>query len=114
MNLEVNSGYEDGELYRFKKGRFEHVHREEDEGMRRIRITEEAYRKALDIGKSLKRELGGYKPDVALVISALLIHGITDEEQAKRHVRRFVLALFDKPAEVDGTGSQDAELRKGQ
>lgn len=106
MNIGTNEGYEDGELYVFKKGRFEHVNREDDEGMRRIRITEDAYQTALKIGKTMKKELGGYKPDVALVVSALLVYGIADEEQARSHVRRFVLEMFQKKA--DGTESQDA------
>ena len=84
---------EEGGLYVVRKGKLVLVPRNDEEGMRRLRVTEEAYQKAMDIGHQMRRELGGYKPDVSLVVSALLLSDI-DELRARQTVRQFVLRMF--------------------
>ena len=67
---------EDGEIYRCEKGKLKLVKREEDEGMRRIRVTEEAFEAIQEVSRAIRRETGGYRPDITLVASALLFSGV--------------------------------------
>ncbi|MGH9962950.1 MAG: hypothetical protein ACREBC_38520 [Pyrinomonadaceae bacterium] len=69
--------------------------------MRSIRITENAYQAAKRIAKGTR--VNGYKPDVSLVASALIVHGSRDK--AKEAVRNFVCELF--AAESQGTDKQE-------
>jgi hypothetical protein len=75
---------EEGELYVLKNGNLEHIPRNDDDGMRRIRITEEAYQVAMEIGRTMRKELQGYKPDVSLVASALLLSTTTNAVQGSQ------------------------------
>lgn len=66
---------EEGELYTLRKGRLHHVvPREEENGLRRIKVMEEAYDAAQEAARRLRRQLRGYRPDPALVISACVMH----------------------------------------
>jgi len=84
---------EEGELYAYRKGKLEKLARIED-GMRKVRITEAAYEMAMDVGQDMREELKGYRPDAALIVSALIEHGNQGLEQKKDAVRRFVKELF--------------------
>ncbi|MBK8185656.1 MAG: hypothetical protein IPK63_23275 [Candidatus Competibacteraceae bacterium] len=67
---------EDGELYTLRKGRLHHVvRREEDNGLRRILIMDDAYDAAQQQARRLRQRMRGYRPDPALVVSALVMHG---------------------------------------
>jgi hypothetical protein len=64
---------EDGELYTLRKGMLHRVTRgEDDNGLRRIKIMEEAYDAAAHVAKRLRKRMRGYRPDPALVISAFV------------------------------------------
>ncbi|MGI0015970.1 MAG: hypothetical protein ACREBU_21325 [Nitrososphaera sp.] len=69
--------------------------------MRSIRITENAYQAAKTIAKGMR--VNGYKPDVSLVASALMVHGSRDE--GKEAVRKFIFELFT--VESQGKDKQD-------
>ncbi|MGH8604483.1 MAG: hypothetical protein ACREXR_17385 [Gammaproteobacteria bacterium] len=69
--------------------------------MRSIRITETAYQAAKRIAKGMR--VNGYKPDVSLVASALMIHGSRDE--CEDALRKFVCELF--AVERQGTGKEE-------
>ena len=69
--------------------------------MRSIRITENAYQAAKRIAKGMR--VKGYKPDVSLVASALIVHGSRNE--GKEAVREFVCELF--AVERQGTGKEE-------
>ncbi|MGI0025607.1 MAG: hypothetical protein ACREA4_10755 [Nitrososphaera sp.] len=84
---------EEGELYAYRKGKLEKLPRIED-GMRKVRITETAYEMAMEVGQDMREELKGYRPDAALIVSALIEHGNQGLEQKKDAVRRFVKELF--------------------
>lgn len=64
--------------------------------MRKVRITEEAFLAASEIGKVMRKDLNGYKPDVSLVMFALILSGGNEREKAKEVVRQFVLTLFER------------------
>ncbi len=86
---------EEGELYAYRKGKLEKLPRIED-GMRKVRITEAAYAMAMEVGQEMREELKGYRPDAALIVSALIEHGNQGLEQKKDAVRRFVKELFSR------------------
>ena len=72
---------EDGELYTLRKGMFHRVSRNEDDnGLRRIKIMEEAYHDAARVAKRLRPRMRGYRPDPALVISAFVQYAARLEE----------------------------------
>jgi len=49
---------------------------------------------AMEIGQEMSEELKGYRPDAALIVSALIEEGNQGLEQKKDAVRRFVKELF--------------------
>lgn len=53
--------WQEGELYICRQGKLEHIERDPSD-MRRVRITEEAYQVAMELGKQLRPALAGYKP----------------------------------------------------
>ena len=72
---------EDGELYTLRKGMFHRLTRSEDDnGLRRIKIMEEAYDAATMVAKRLRKRMRGYRPDPALVISAFVQYAARLEE----------------------------------
>ena len=78
---------DEGELYVFKQGQLQPVERDPDDTMRRVRLTEEAYQRAMTIGKAMRQRLGGYKPDVSLIVSAVLLFGTTNDEEVQQYVK---------------------------
>lgn len=84
---------EEGELYAVRKGKLEKLSRNDD-GMRKVRITEDAYKAGMEIGHAMKLELHGYKPDISIVVSALLVDGSVEIERAKGAIRKFTTRLF--------------------
>ena len=58
--------------------------------MRSMRITESAYQAAKRIANSMR--VNGYKPDVSLVASALIVHG--SRHEGKEAVRKFIFEMF--------------------
>ena len=74
---------EEGELYTLRKGTLHHLARRDDDlGLRRIRIMEEAYDAAQEMARRLRRGMRGYRPDPALVISALVMDAARQEPSA--------------------------------
>lgn len=88
---------EEGEVYVCRRGRLERIERDADD-MRKIRITDEAYQATMHLGKGMRSGLVGYKPDVALIASALVIVASRDPDQARATVRDFVLKMFREMA----------------
>lgn len=86
---------EEGEMYVVRKGHLVHLERreEDDEGMRRVRVTDTAYQAAVELGRRMRKRMRGYRPDVALVISALVMRA-AESADAEEVVRTFVQALF--------------------
>ena len=86
---------EDGEVYVCRNGKLERLPKSDD-GMRRIRITDDAYQAALEIGQRLRKDRHGYKPDLSLVASALVLESCreTDSTRMKEVIGNFVIKLF--------------------
>jgi len=80
VTSDLLTGFDEGELYVFKRGQLEHVERDPDDNRRKVRLTEEAYQCAVTVGKAMRQRLGGYKPEVSLIVSAVLLFGTTNDE----------------------------------
>jgi hypothetical protein len=98
QNVDQANGLVEGALYVARSGRLERLERDEDDGMKRVRITGEAYERALTLGKRMRGALGGYRPDIALVVSALVMHACQDADTASQAVRTYVQAVFGRTA----------------
>ena len=88
---------EDGELYTLRKGKLHHVvRRDEDSGLRRIMIMEEAYDAAQIMARRLRQQMRGYRPDPALVVSACVMHVLESPapEAAHATVMTYLQRLF--------------------
>lgn len=93
--------FEEGDVFVYRNGKLERWSRSDEARVRSIRITESAYQAAKQIAKGMR--VNGYKPDVSLVASALMVHGSRDE--GKEAVRKFVLEMF--AMERQGKGKQE-------
>jgi len=89
---------EDGELYTLRKGQLHHVvRRDEENGLRRIMIMEEAYAAAQSMARRLRQRLRGYRPDPALVVSAFVMHAVTlPPEQSDAIAIEYLQRLFSR------------------
>lgn len=92
---------EEGELYTVRRNRLVHVPRRDDDGMRRVRITESAYEASQAVGYRMRKNLNGYKPDVSLVVSALVEAAARDAESCEDAVRQMVLRMFERPQTIE-------------
>lgn len=88
---------EEGELYTLRKGQLHHVvPRDEDSGLRRIKVMEEAYDAAQIVARRLRQQMRGYRPDPALVVSACVMHVLASlaPEDADAIVMTYLQRLF--------------------
>ncbi len=99
---------EEGELYTLRKGQLHHVvPRDEENGLRRIKVMEEAYDAAQLIAKRLRRKMRGYRPDPALVVSACVMHALESLEPdvADDLVIAYLQRLFSRAAPAPETAT---------
>ncbi len=89
---------EDGELYTLRKGTLHHVvRRDEENGLRRIMVMAEAYEAAQIMARQLRPRMRGYRPDPALVVSALVMHAVTlPPEQSDAIAIEYLQRLFSR------------------
>jgi hypothetical protein len=69
-----------------------HIPRNDDD-LPRIRIMEEALEAIRKLCRGMRKEMGGYRPDYTLVLSALVLHAVSRPE-APSIVRDFAIATF--------------------
>ena len=87
----------EGELYILRRGLLQQVqHRDEDNGLRRIRVMEEAYDAAYALARQLRPLMRGYRPDPALVISALVMTAV-QRDDALQTTQHYLQGLFSAP-----------------
>ena len=100
---------QEGELYTLRQGLLHHVQRrDEDSALRRVRIMEDAYEKAYRLARQLRKTLRGYRPDPALVISALVLHAARTQE-AEAIVQDYLQTLFRSDAKPLASPPQEIE-----
>ena len=108
---------EDGELYTLRKGMFHRVSRNEDDnGLRRIKIMEEAYHDAARVAKRLRPRMRGYRPDPALVISAFVQYAarLEDAEAIALDYLQWVFSRSEPDPATDSKSVPDGEGQKQQ
>jgi hypothetical protein len=106
---------EDGELYTLRKGMFHRVSRNEDDnGLRRIKIMEEAYDAATEVAKRLRPRMRGYRPDPALVISAFVQYAarLADAEAIALDYLQWVFSRTEPDREADSKSVLDGAGQK--
>lgn len=86
---------ENGELYVFKNGNLEHIKRDPDDNLIKVRITDDSSEVLKAIQKKLRKEMNGYKPDITMVASALLESFANKEEEAIECVKAYGKKMFD-------------------
>ena len=103
---------EEGELYTLRKGKLHHVTpRDEENGLRRIKVMEEAYDVGQLVARRLRQRMRGYRPDPALVVSAYVMHASTlPPEQADAIAIEYLQRLFGQ-TESPGAEAQAAPAR---
>ncbi len=84
---------EEGELYVVKKGVLEHIRRDPDDSLKKIRITDDAFSSVVEVQKSMRGALNGYKPDITMVCSALLEQA-TQSDDALEVVKNYAVKVF--------------------
>ena len=106
---------EDGALYTLRKGMLHPVPRSEDDnGLRRIKIMEEAYDAATTVAKRLRPRMRGYRPDPALVISAFVQYAArleTADEIALDYLQ-WVFSRSEPDPAADAKSVPDDQRRK--
>ena len=106
---------EDGELYTLRKGMFHRVSRNEDDnGLRRIKIMEEAYDDATRVAKRLRPRMRGYRPDPALVISAFVQYAahLEEAEDIALDYLQWVFSRSEPDPAADSKSVLDGEGQK--
>ncbi len=104
---------EEGELYTLRKGKLHHVvPRDDENGLRRIKVMEEAYDAAQIAARRLRQQLRGYRPDPALVASAFVMHAVEHlpPAEADAIAIAYLQRLFSraKAGETDANAAPDA------
>ena len=84
---------EEGELYVYRKGVLEHLHRDEEDTSHRIRVTDDAYQKIVELQRTLRVAMNGYRPNIEIISSALLRH-YAQAPDALKVVRSYGEQLF--------------------
>ncbi|MCB0121089.1 MAG: hypothetical protein KDK04_03090 [Candidatus Competibacteraceae bacterium] len=94
---------EEGELYTLRRGMLHHIaQRNDDNGLRRIKIMEEAYDAAQLVARRLRSKMRGYRPDPALVISAFVMHMVSQDgadDVAMAYLQRLFQASTEDAAD---------------
>ena len=100
---------EEGELYTLRKGQLHHVvPRDEDSGLRRIKVMEEAYDAAQRMARRLRQRMRGYRPDPALVVSACVMYAVEHlaPEEAEAIALAYLQRLFSR---IEPPGDAEAQ-----
>ena len=71
---------QEGKLYVVQDGELKEIERDPDDTLKKIRIMDDAIRGATEVQKRLRKKMNGYKPDLSLVCSALIIAKSTEED----------------------------------
>jgi hypothetical protein len=90
----VEGELEEGELYVLKKGVLEHLQKDPDDNLRKIRITDDGFKALVEVQRGMRKAFKGYKPDITIVCSALLENAARDPENATAIVKEYAQKMF--------------------
>ena len=65
----------------------------EDDGMKKIRVNQETFQAVQELQKRMRKLLGGHKPDISLVVEAMLREA-AQAEGIEEKVRLHALRVF--------------------
>jgi hypothetical protein len=85
---------EEGALYVFKKGVLQEIEVDPDDTMRKIKVTDSAFKGVVEVQKKMRSAMNGFKPDVSTVCSALLKEAATSPYVVEI-VKRFCLEIYE-------------------
>jgi len=71
-------GMQEGELYVVKDGELKHLPRSDDD-LPKVPVSEAARDALLQVRRKCRKALGGFRPDLALVTSALVLYACERE-----------------------------------
>lgn len=80
---------QEGKLYVYQDGELKEIERDPDDTLKKVRIMEEAITSATKVQKQLRKQLAGYKPDLSLVCSALIIAKASEDDATQAVVKLF-------------------------
>lgn len=88
----------EGGLYVFQDGEFVEIQRDPEDTLKKVRLLDDAIKEATHLQKRMRKALGGYKPDLTTVCSALIIAKAKEDDASKA-----VVALFAEMTEKMGS-----------
>lgn len=88
----------EGCLYVYKKGVLQEIEADPDDSMRRVRITDNAYKAAAELQVTMRKHMTGYRPDMSVICSALIAYA-SQSDCATVVVKDFVIKLFQSISE---------------
>jgi hypothetical protein len=79
MEANATQALQEGELYVVRNGELQHLERAKND-LPKVPVSIAAHERVLDLRRRCRRMLSGFRPDIALVASALLEHAATGSE----------------------------------
>ena len=67
----------------------------EDDGLKKLRVTPEVFEAVRHVQKQMRSILGGRKPDISLIVEALLLHA-AKQEGIEEIVRAYAASVYSK------------------
>ena len=108
MKQDMQQAFQEGELYVFQHGELRHLERSAND-LPKVLISKLAHTRLLELRRRSRKALGGFRPDIALVASALLEHSAsTNEAESVVASYYFVTAAQHASSLPSATGSDDA------
>ncbi len=89
-NFEEDGDLQEGHLYTVKDGSLQEIPRDPEDTLRKVRLMDEAVNAAVELQKALRKHMNGYKPDLTLVCSALIVSA-AKQPGATKSVANFFL-----------------------
>ena len=95
----------EGELYVVQNGQLQHVERAGD--LPKVPVSKAAKEALLNLRRGCRRALGGFRPDIALVASALIEHAAA-LPQAQDIVQAYAREVLSRKREPDASSEDGA------
>lgn len=88
-NQDYGDELKEGALYVFQDGDFVEIQRDPEDTLKKVRLLDDAISAATHLQKHMRKALGGYKPDLTTVCSALIIAKAKEDDASKAVVDLF-------------------------
>lgn len=88
----MKTDLEDG-LYTARGGTLAKLDFDAEDTTKKLRVSETVFKQVQSVQRQMRQALGGYKPDIALVASAMLVSAAQDPAIADK-VREYAKSVF--------------------